>query len=418
MYTTILRIQTKRAALSYSKGSYPDIERIYWYAQLGPLDAAILRNFPNLRVLSCHNCGLESLEGIEVCAQLQELYCYGNRLTSLAGIEHCPLLQKVHCANNRITTLIEAEHCPQLWFLNCADNELVSLTELNGCSQLHKLNCGRNQITSLTGIENCTQLLRLDCSGNQLETLQGVEGCLQLQRLDCRWNRIQSLEPLVYLRYLTVCEYWDNHVDDQDAQTIQVQRFLTRFAYSRFNTDYTDNTIYGNKQNVHEAHVEKSVRESVQRLLKDPRPTFSIKDIVSSGLDVKAVKLLQQYCHDCHPHSVHLLTYSELVSYVWARIDRSEHKAELIKIMGQQICDSKGMCFTGRFNRMLSVLVGFYEDIIINISDRSRISAIILTIKSKISPYDPEEHRKFARQALTEAGYNENSIKDWLRAIV
>jgi hypothetical protein len=73
--------------------------------------------------------------------------------------------------------------------------------------------------------------------------------------------------------------------------------------------------------------------------------------------------------------------------------------------------------FTGRFNRTLSVLVGFYEDIKINISDKARIGAIIIACKDRIRPYDPTNHKKIVEQELMEAGYTEEEIKPWIDAI-
>ncbi|CAH6421612.1 Hypothetical protein MVR_LOCUS295 [uncultured virus] len=103
--------------------------------------------------------------------------------------------------------------------------------------------------------------------------------------------------------------------------------------------------------------------------------------------------------------------------YVWARISRSEHKHELIKILAEQVTDAECKCVTGRFNRTLSVLVGFYPDIVIEISDSSRIGAIIISIKEQLAKYNPVEHRRLASERLTEAGYDETTIEPWMDAI-
>ena len=153
---------------------------------------------------------------------------------------------------------------------------------------------------------------------------------------------------------------------------------------------------------------------------------FSIEDIKESDLDMQANELIQAYCLDETVHSHHLLTYAELLMYVWARIMAHEHKSELIKILGEQVMDSRGLCFTGRFNRTLSVLVGFYEDIIISISDNSRISAIIIKARDKCNvspsrdstvPYSPEAHAELAKTMLLEAGYDLAEVNVWLEAI-
>ncbi|CAH6420550.1 Hypothetical protein MVR_LOCUS162 [uncultured virus] len=179
----------------------------------------------------------------------------------------------------------------------------------------------------------------------------------------------------------------------------------------------TDRSVYDDSQSVHNISIQKCVCESVQRLVRDPKPEFAVEMVIESGMDERAIRLLLEYCDDESIHSVHLLSFKELLSYVWARICRSEHKVELIRILGEQILDAECKCFTGRFNRTLSVLVGFYDDIIIEISDSSRIGAIIVVARDQTVPYSPAEHRRVANNLLIEAGYTDSDIQSWLEAI-
>ncbi|CAH6420493.1 Hypothetical protein MVR_LOCUS144 [uncultured virus] len=231
---------------------------------------------------------------------------------------------------------------------------------------------------------------------------------MQLETVVVHHNKLQSLAPLVYLPRLRHISFHNNPLD---VQSIQVQRLLAR------NEAKNASSVYADGQNVHNAHIQKTVCESIQRLLTDPKPVFSIEDITKAGLDVIATELLLIYCADTCVHSAHLLTYAELLGYVWARICRSEHKVELFKILGEQVCESKDLCLTGRFNRTVSVLMGFYDDIMICISDSSRITAIVLAARAKIEVYDPTQHLELATKLLTEAGYGADMIEPWLRAI-
>ena len=86
-----------------------------------------------------------------------------------------------------------------------------------------------------------------------------------------------------------------------------------------------------------------------------------------------------------------------------------------MKILEDQIKDAECKCFTGRFNRALSVLVGFCDDIKIEISDNARIGAIILNIKSKYT--DIVKIKEISKKELLEAGYIETEIEPWLEAI-
>ncbi len=196
-----------------------------------------------------------------------------------------------------------------------------------------------------------------------------------------------------------------------EIPTFQIQRMLDRLRYNR------NSSIYNDNQNIHDTEIQRTVCDSIQSLLKDPKNHFSIEDIINSDLNKSTIEFLVEYCQDQTIHSIHLITYIELLSLVWNRIQKSIHKSELMKILEEQIADSECKCFTGRFNRTLSVLVGFFDDIKINISDKSRISAIVLNTGDKINPYNPIKHREAATKELKEAGYQEIDFKDWIDAI-
>ena len=429
----------------------PNVTTIYWEA--GDLDPLVLINLPNLRELYCYRGRLTTLAGIEHCPNLEVLECWNNQLVSLKQLEHCPKLQRLRCCMNQIESLAGLENCPLLEDLDCFNNCLVSLKQLEYCTQLRKIICYSNKLVSLEGLENCiqlqslicfwnqitslepikdctqlvtlwchsnqlrsisevkyfTQLQDLNCHVNQIVSLAGIEYCTQLRELSCYENQLVSLEHIVYLRNLRKLYCRSNPLD---IQTVQVQRFLARFEKNSM-----DRSIYSDTQNIHDIYIQKTVCESVQRLLQDPKPEFSIDTIINSSISPHTIELLVGYCSDEYVHSVHLLTYRELLSYVWARIERSEHRAELFKILDEQITDSECKCFTGRINRIVSVLVGFYPDIVISISDSSRIGAIIIAIKNRVDPYDPVIHRETAHRELLEAGYTETEIEPWLEAI-
>ena len=428
----LLYIYDPRSVDRYRTSSYPDVEEIRWYSASGSLCASVLRNFPNLTKLDCSGNCFKSLEWLEGCPQLQVLVCSNNRLTTLTGIQNCKELRELYCSYcslvslqgleactrlevlkcvcNQLESLVDIRYCSQLKVLECRANRLASLVGLEGCTQLQVIDCAVNNLRTLEGLENCSQLLDLSCYHNQLTALDHIKYCTHLLKLSCHHNRLESIECLVYLMQLHGIWYHDNPIG---ILSIQAQRFMNRIQ----NTN-TNHSVYTNKQNVHDIHIQKCVCESIQRLLTDPKPEFSIQAIIESDLPEHAVRLLLEYCSDDAIHSVHLLTYLELLGYVWARIQRSEHRIELVKILAEQVTDAECKCFTGRFNRTISVLVGFYPDIIIEIADSSRIGAIILAVKERLDSYTLEEHVRQAENLLLEADYDTATIKPWLDAIM
>lgn len=451
----------------------PRITEIFW--QAGDLDPKALRNLPNLVSFNCSNNRIASFkELVECCPQLQELNCSFNCIGSLKRIGGLQHLQKLNCSDNWLkqkiviknmpnlveidlssssTEVIVIDNCPKLKIIRCQYSYLRKIPRIRNCPsitelyiehnyikslariatypQLLELNVEANNITSIQGIEHCTLLQTFDCRSNEIEcinrikycphlqtlrcsrnkirSIEGIEYCKQLRRLYMWSNNIKSLEPVVYLRHL-IQFYYDNN--ELEVQSLQVQRFVDRFRHGTIKS-----SIYDNKQNVHDINIQATVCHSIKRLLRDPKPDFTLDVVINSGLPEHTVRLLVEYCEDTCVHSVHLLRYVELLAYVWTRIDKSPHKDQLLIILAEQITDAECKCFTGRFIRTLSVLAGFDDDITIEIADSSRISAIILAIRDRTVPYDSHTHVEQAKKALVDAGYTETEIEPWLEAI-
>ncbi len=367
-----------------------------------------LSNCLNLQSLKCWNNQLISLEPLSKCVNLQLLYCWNNQITSLEPLSKCVNLQILYCGDNQITSLEPLSNCVNLQILCCGDNQITSLEPLSNCVNLQVLYCCINQITSLEPLSNCVNLQVLSCWNNQITSLEPLSNCVNLQVLYCRNNQLTSLEPLIYLRRLNDINYVGNPIE---IPTMQIQRMLNRIDTNR------NSSIYNDNQNVHDTEIQRTICESVQSLLKDPKNRFCIEDIIKSDLNKSTIEALIEYCQDQTVHSIHLITYMELLALIWNRIINSIHKLELMRILEEQITDSQCKCFTGRFNRTLSVLVGFFDDIKINISDKSRISAIVSNSGDKIIPYDLMKHKEEATKELIEAGYVESDFKDWIDAI-
>lgn len=416
-----------------------------------------LRFSTRLQILDVSNNTITSLEGLSLCTSLQKLNCKGNMLTTLAGLENCLQLQVLDCSHNPITTLAGISTCAALSKLNVSDCELTSIEEISACTTLHSLDCGNNRLTSLEGIEPLILLTKLVCNSNRLSRIHQIVACHRLRTFNCVDNEITDLRPIIHLPDLAMIQHRGNPLDVQTAEVQQILDRLDRQHRPRrgcnmgrgWGNNYDGcqggwggdhgpyhracgagrilcpqpcrerrgTTVYTDRQNVHDTHVQKTVCGSVQALMLDPKPEFSIDLIKSSSLDSAVKRALITYCNDRTTHSVHHITYSQLLAYVWARIHKSEHTDELLKILSEQVRDSEGMCFTGRFNRLVSVLVGFYDDIVVEISDTSRIGAIILTVRDQVIPYDSKAHRQASNEQLLAAGYTEAEIEPWLGAI-
>ena len=386
-----------------------------------------------LQVLHIERNCIESLRGIGLCINLKELHCGGNSLTTLEGIEGCINLEILYCSSNMLTDItsnawprlkrLDLSHnplvglesitsCVSIEYLNIAHTGLTTLEGLGLCPRLKTLNCSANALTSIDGLNGSTSLVHLDCGFNQLVSLDGIETCFRLETLHCSHNLLTSLDPLLRLQRLQSVCYRFNPLD---THTEPFRCLMLMLEMREQGIHRTRLTIYADGQNAHDGHVQKSVCDSVQALMHDPKPMCV--NVMTLDLEASIKELLVIYCRDTTSHSVCHITYAQLLAYVWQRICRSEHRAELVKILAEQVWASRGKCFTGRFNRLLSVLVGFSDDISITIGDSSRIGAVIVATREKIQPYCALAHRQLVQQQLLDLGYSNEEIHVWLEAI-
>ena len=360
-----------------------------------------------LRVLDVHNNKIRSTQSMINHPNLTRLHINNNHLSELV-IGFAPKLDTIDCYKNAIHTLdVTACHLKQL---NCNDNCIESLACLSGCNQLQSLDCNNNALRTLDGLQSLPNLRSLSCNSNSLVTLKEVEGCRALYSLDCRNNSITTIAHAIRLRNLRSFQYSGNLID---MRSPQVEHFLYMITARANGTIH----IYDNSENVMESAVTKSVVTSIQNLMCDPAPPAFNPSSASSCLNGQTLSLLAKYCRDESVEREFMITYKQLLAYVWQRICKSEHKAELISILEIQVRESNGRCLHGRLSRLVAVLVGFYDDINITISNNAQIYSIIQVTERSLKPYDALTHRTLADTNLRALGYTEAEIQPWLDAI-
>jgi len=133
--------------------------------------------------------------------------------------------------------------------------------------------------------------------------------------------------------------------------------------------------IYDDNQNIHNYNIQNSFRTSLNNILKDKQlldlQTIKQQILENNVLLEQTKKEILNYCDNSMEHTSLLITYSDLLIYVWSRITFSDNKDEILQVLNQEINDGLCMCFTGRLTRLLNTLVGFimissYRLVIVN----------------------------------------------------
>ena len=170
--------------------------------------------------------------------------------------------------------------------------------------------------------------------------------------------------------------------------------------------------VYNNTQNIHNHHIQNSFRNSLNNIFKD-KQLLDLEIIKQQILENRILteetkREILNYCAHSVEHTSLLITYSDLLIYVWSRIIASANTDEILSVLNQEISDGLCMYFTGRLTRLLNTLVGFYDDIELQISDSEQITNIIMGLKNKFT--SGEELKDAVKKELYERQYSESII--------
>ena len=132
---------------------------------------------------------------------------------------------------------------------------------------------------------------------------------------------------------------------------------------------------------------------------------------------------LLEYLASTEEHSTLHITFTDLLKKVIGRVEKSdgEVRKDLYQRMNEEMADAECKCFTGRLSRLVNVLVGFFDDIRIEISGAEQISVVIALVKTRHNIGDEDEVTLEAkaeiRTELEARGYEPGVIEVWLAAL-
>ncbi len=364
----------------------------------------------NLQELYLHNNYITEIKEINNLINLKNLYLSYNKITEIKGIDKLINLQELYLNNNQIIKIEGTNTLISLHGLDLDNNQIIEIKGINNLISLQILSLYNNRITELKGLDNLINLQQLYLNNNKITKIKSLNNLINLQMLSLYNNEIKELPlSLCDLRNLNFVSYYDNPIE---YIPLPVQRLLNRLNY-RFTAN---NMIYHDNQNIHNHHIQNSFRNSLNNILKDKQlldlQTIKQQILENSVLLEQSKREILNYCDDNNVmHSSYLITYSDLLIYVWSRIIKSTNKDDILQVLNQEISDGLCMCFTGRLTRLLNTLVGFYDDIELQISDSEQITNIIMSLKNK---FHDEQLRDAVRKELLDRQYSETIINEWL----
>jgi hypothetical protein len=161
--------------------------------------------------------------------------------------------------------------------------------------------------------------------------------------------------------------------------------------YNNLNRHENLNTIYTDAQNVHNSTIQKCVLQSISNLMKLP------KTVISTTRDVSHEK-----------HGTYKLSEFDVLLLVENAIARhpKDIQDEIYKILDQTIA-TNNVCLTGRISKIVNVLSGFDDNVVIEISPSDQLGGLMAMHRRNNTPIDQ------IIADLKERGFDEADITKW-----
>jgi Leucine-rich repeat (LRR) protein len=398
----------------------------------------------NLQKFYCHNNELTGLpKEIGQLINLQEFDCSYNKITMLPN-EIGQLINLKHfscnneyfsCDNNRLTRIPkEIGQLINLQYFSCHNNKLTRMPkEIGQLINLQEFNCSYNKLTNLPN--EIGQLINLQifrCYYNELTNLPNEIGQLiNLQHFDCSYNQLINLPneigQLINLQRFDCSNNQLTNLPNEIGQLINLQKFIcynNPITYIPPNINRTLNriknhqNIYKDQQNVHNHDIQNCIRQSINNIIQIKPSISNLETFILENklLNDKTKSLLFDYI--LNEDLFNNITFKELLFVVLTIIETKPNKNDIYEILNQEINDAECKCLTGRISRLINVLNGQDERIIINISDKEQIGNIIVLIRNNLgNDYTVEKHKELVIKELKERGFNEDIINEYINFI-
>ena len=350
--------------------------------------------------------------------QLTTLIIYGNNLTQLpVEIGQLTQLTTLHLSFNKLTKLpVDIGQLKQLITLNLSFNKLTKLpVEIGQLTQLTTLYLSDNRLTHLpVEIGQLTQLTTLSLYCNNITKLPvDIGQLIQLTTLYLQNNKLTHLPVEIgQLTQLTTLYLSDNMIENLLNPIIQrvIQRIENR---------PNGNTIYTDRENVHSSSIQQSIKDSINNLMNAFIVDYSLTYLDWLVLTQKTKEIITEYM-DCNDiHTMLNITFKELFIAVVIEMDKlsPDLQIEIQKRLNEEMLDSECKCFTGRISRLVNCLSGYSDKVRIQISENEELSNILTVIMSKRELKTIEMLKKEVNLALTERGYEDTKIREWLEYV-
>jgi hypothetical protein len=281
-------------------------------------------------------------------------------------------------------------------------------------------------------ISKCNKLRELTINHSNLSSLElNYTLPKSLQVLNLRYNNIRTIDTSIFtshpnlkinLSFNHLSEtliaaillinpkailqmqnsYKFNKINYNNYNAVEIQHFMNgiRPVNPQINTENNglpkQNVLTNNTQTVHLSSINTSIQKSFNSILQYIE---SHKLVVNNNYDEvthqfiwsleKSVKhsiedFFKTQILEVIKHSMLDITYMQLFCIVWSIVNKHEQRENLIERLYTEIKESIGFCFTGRMNRLINVLVGYIDGVVVSISLKEEVQMAIEKVMNRL----------------------------------
>ncbi len=296
----------------------------------------------------------------------------------------------------------------------------------------------------LNSIENLSKNIKfLDVSYNQIKEINYDNLSESIVEFKITHNFLTETPPKLWInktdysqneiedkkRILTIFEdvYWNVRELDRDRNRV-IQNFNNIYN----NPNQTNNILVNNNQTVHLSSINNSVSKSIKKILDETKnmvknPLFK-KDLFNKVYGniiyrnlfyQRHLMFIESNLNDKSIHSIHKVTYGELLEKMWFLIEKYPERKYIYKRLKTEIGESIGYCFTGRINRLVNVMSGYLDGINVGLSEEEEMQMLIQSLIKKLA--EKKITKNNAKDELTKIfdqfNYDKNKRESWFEAL-
>ena len=283
---------------------------------------------------------------------------------------------------------------------------LNTFPDISRCTKLRELTINHSNITRLT--PNYTLPSSLKILNLRYNNINEIDCSLfrnnpQL-KINLSYNNLteRSIDTLLGINRSADIKmqgrYQFKRITHQNYNAVEIRNFMGNIQLNNNNNDnntIAGNVLQGNTQTVHLSSINKTILTSYNNILKyidenklwinrDPIDEIEQAFIKQKILPIPSPFLKEQKGLKDR-HSLLSLSYIELLGVIWTVVKNHPQKENLIERLHSEITDSFGKCFTGRINRLVNVLVGYVDGVIVSISLKEEIQMSIQRVMNKFT---------------------------------